>query len=149
MNEKQRKKEVKRLKKQIIPKIKARNLAIQPEKNLELQGVYEAKAIFTNFDYGTGKALGEKIQKFREAWNTEGRTDHTVGLGNDIKSYIIEKTEEMAIYRISHNNTLVPANKISKFWEKIYFYLTGHKALASIIKIIGLIAALIAIFTFF
>ena len=132
MNEKQRKKAVKELREKIIPKIKARNLANDPDKNLKGQGVYEVQAIFTQFDSGMGKELGDKIdnllqarRKERESGQTD-RTPHTMNLANDILNYITLKTKEMDHYRIKENNKgYLPWFKRRWYYNPLFLTLLG------------------------
>jgi len=143
MNEKQRKKAVKELKIKIIPKIKATNLANNPDKNLSGQGVYDAKAIFTSFDFGMGKNLGDKINIFREDVRKWGRTDETLVLANDIKNYIIEKTAEMERYP-----PIKKINKTENHPNNLLYYLKDHPKSAALIILVMLLASILGIISF-
>lgn len=109
MTEKQRGKAVKKLKESIIPSIDIESLINSPDENLIKQDIYEAKAIFTNFDYGDGERLEKLINNFLEVARAKKRPEHIKNLANDIRNYIIKKTEDMERYRISDGN-----NKIFK-----------------------------------
>jgi len=85
---------------EIISKLDIAKLISLPDQSITDQGVLRAKAIFTNFDHGTGEKLEALINEFLEVARAGKRTDHIRNLANDIKNFIIQKTEEIDVYGI-------------------------------------------------
>jgi len=84
----------------IISKLDVNKLISSPDQSITDQGILRAKAIFTNFDYGTGEKLEALINEFLEVARVGKRADHIRNLANDIRNFIIKKTEEMDVYVI-------------------------------------------------
>ena len=89
---------------EIISKLDINNLISSPDESITDQGVLRAKAIFTNFDHGTGEKLEALINEFLEVARAGKRIDHIRNLANDIKNFIIKKTEEMDVYVIESDD---------------------------------------------
>jgi len=85
---------------EIIYKLDIAKLISSPDQSITGQGILRAKAIFTNFDHGTGEKLETLINEFLEVARAGKRIDHIRNLANDIRNFIIKKTEEMDVYVI-------------------------------------------------
>lgn len=121
MNNKQRKKAVRELKEKIIPNIKARNLANNPDKNLKSQGVFRAKALFKNFDFESGEKLENLTNELLEFERAGTRKKHVQNLAEDIVNYISSKTEEMDSYQIKDEKKNIPNSKITISNSQLHF----------------------------
>lgn len=86
---------------EIISKLDIEKLIMQPNQALTNQGIYKAKAIFTNFDY----TMGEQLQTLINNLLKFKRLDDSKEIrhfAEDIKNLIIQKTEEMGVYLIDN-----------------------------------------------
>lgn len=86
--------------KEIILRLNIDKLISSPDQSITDQGILRAKAIFTNFDHGTGEKLEVLVDEFLEVARPGKRIDHIRNLASDIKNFIIKKTEEMDVYNI-------------------------------------------------
>lgn len=84
----------------IISRLDIGKLISSPDQSITDQGILRAKAIFTNFDHGTGGKLEVLINEFLEVARAGKRADHIRNLANDIGNLVIKKTEEMDVYII-------------------------------------------------
>ncbi|MEW6171342.1 MAG: hypothetical protein AB1472_07300, partial [Candidatus Omnitrophota bacterium] len=96
----EKKNDIKELRKKIIPNIKARNLFNNPDKNLKGQKVYRALALIKKYDPESCGELELKINELIK-WGRAGtRPQHVKNVAHDIVNFIILKTEEMDSYNV-------------------------------------------------
>lgn len=85
---------------EIISRLNVDKLLSTPDDAVVGLGIIRTKAIFINFDFGTGEKLQKLIDEFLEIARAGKRPDHARNLANDIKNFITQKTEEMDVYVI-------------------------------------------------
>lgn len=86
----------------IISQIDIEQLVKEPNHALSNQGIFKAKAIFKNFDYGMGKKLQALIDDLLKSFRL-GDIKQIGYFAGNIQNLIIQKTEEMDVYEIDNN----------------------------------------------